>query len=42
MGVTYDVADNVTYRVAFMMRPTRPCAPPPRVVGRVAALPYTS
>ena len=27
LGVTYVVADNVTYRVAFMMRPTWTCAP---------------
>ena len=42
LWATYAVADNVTHKVAFMMRTTWPCAPSPRVVGRVAAFLYLS
>ena len=41
-GVVYDVGNKVMYSVVFMIRPMWLCAPPPRVVGRVEALPYIS
>ena len=41
-GAACAIGDKVTHSVAFMMRPTWTCSPPPRVVGSVAALPYIS